>query len=709
VRILVVADVSPLFLVGGGERVLWELAARLGRRGHRVRILSRGPAGAPPAVIHHGVPLRHFPVDRRSLVAFVRSSITAARRAVEEELAAHGADVLHLHQPLSALGALGAPGGRRLPSLYTFHSPAPLEYRLRRGSSQRHPGGIRGAAAAAVLWAIERTCLARATRVHVLSEYSAGVLRRLYGVGEERIARIPGGVDLERFRPVPDRAALRRALGVPADRPLLLTVRNLERRMGLDTLLEALDRARRRRPRMLLLVGGAGSLRAELESRAAALGLDGHVRFLGFVPEPELPGYYAAADAFVLPTRALEGFGLVAIEALACGTPVLGTPVGAIPEILRPLAPSLIFPDATAAGIAEGLDRFFTDLERDRPGAERLREACRRHAERRYAWEGVVEDVEAVLAALARGPAGARCPACGGAPGSARRYGGQPYRLCPGCGTATRLTPPDPDHLRRYYDREYPATFAPERITATRRDVLAGLVGRLERLTGSRRLLDLGCGGGHLLAEATDRGWRAVGTDVSGEACAAARKAGGAAVVQADGTGLPLRDGAVEAATLVNVLDHLADPARAVAEAHRVLAPGGVLAVRVPNGAFHRLGFRLAPLGRWAGLHVYPVLHVHAFTARGLRSLVEAAGFEVLEVRNSTPAAEGPAKGDARPHPALHRARGLVGAAARALEVLSGGRWLLGPSLELYARRPSGAAAGPPAAAPSAIGASDHC
>src|SRR5262249_34591754 len=136
VRIVVVSDVSPVRLLGGAERVLWEQTSRLSARKHVVRVISRTPEGGGPGdMVHGGVAVHHFPVDRRSLTAFVRTSVLGARRAVESVAAAHGADVLHFHQPIGAFGVLTSPLGRRLPSLYTFHSPAPLEYRSRRGMS----------------------------------------------------------------------------------------------------------------------------------------------------------------------------------------------------------------------------------------------------------------------------------------------------------------------------------------------------------------------------------------------------------------------------------------------------------------------------------------------------------------------------------------------------------------------------------------------
>ena len=405
-RLLTVSDVSPVAIAGGGERVLWEQSSRLARVGHRVRIVSRGPADDRRVEVERdGVAIRQFPVDRRSLLRFLRSSILGARRAAAVELARAGADVLHLHQPLSGYGVLRLPAARRIPILYTFLSPAPLEYRSRRGTTGLHRAGLAGRAAVGFLWLVERACLRAASRIHVLSAFSAAQLRTLYRIAPARVVRIPGGVDTGRFRPASDRTAVRAALGIPTGRPVLLTVRNLEPRMGLDALLRAVAILREEVPDLLLLVGGTGGLRAELASQAAALGLGGCVRFLGFVPEAELAAYYQAADFFVLPTRELEGFGLVTVESLACGTPVLGTPVGAIPEVLEAIGPEYVFDGMDAGAIARGTRKHLARLA-DREGYEALRRACAETAVTRFGWDRVVERLERELLDLATPPAG---------------------------------------------------------------------------------------------------------------------------------------------------------------------------------------------------------------------------------------------------------------------------------------------------------------
>ena len=694
-RVLTVSDVSPLTLEGGGERALWELARGLGLRGHDVRVLSRAPAGsAPCTATRDGVRIAEFASPRHRAAGFLRGAVLGARRAAGRWLAQ--TDVLHVHQPLAGYGVLAAAAARGMPALYTFHSPAPLEYRSRRRMTAHHLGGVAGVAGVAGLWLMERACLRRATRIHVLSDFSTSLLWRLYRIPADRVVKIPGGADLARFHPAGDRTQVRAGLGLPLDRPLLLTVRNLETRMGLDTLVDALAILVRRVPDVLLLIGGAGSLRAVLQAQVEAAGLAKHVTFLGFVPDADLPRYYQAADAFVLPTRELEGFGLVTVEALACGTPVLGTRVGATPELLEPLDPLLVLEGGGAPGMAADLAAFLDRQRRAPDAVARLRAACRVHAEARYGWDRAVADLERVLADLAARrpvspPLAEACEACGGPLEPSRLiYAGRRYHRCPQCGARRVAAVPSGADVRVEYETHYPRRFPPARVDAARRQVLAAVLARANALATPGRLLDVGCAGGHFLAAAAAAGWRAVGSDLAHTACVAAR-AEGRAVVQADAGALPFGDAALDAVSLVNVLDHTTRPRAVVHEAARVLRPGGLLVLRVPNGAFHApwaavLG-RLGPFVRWHRLDVYPVLHVFAFRPAALRRLVEGCGFEVLVIRPSglagcAPGAKGWPSGAAR-----RLLRGLTAGAAAAAAAVSAGRWVLAPSIEVYARR----------------------
>src|SRR5213080_28200 len=691
-RVLMVSDVSTSPAEGGGTRMLWEQSSRLVARGHDVRVVCRATTDGEAATAERqGVRIRRFAVDRRTVRRFVVSSVLGARRVVTLELRDAPADVLHVHQPLAGVGVLMSPAVRGLPRLYSFHSPAPLEFRSRRGMTAHHRSGWAGRIGLTALWGTERACLRRATAIHVLSDYSAEQLWKLYGVPRDRVVKIPGAADTTWFRPAADRAAVRTRLGLPAERPLLLTVRNLERRMGLDLLIRAMAILKRDRPEALLLIGGVGSVRQELESFSEALGLREQVRFLGFIPDEALPLYYQAADVFILPTRELEGFGLVTVEALACGTPVLGTPVGATPEILLPLSPSLVFRGLAPETMAEDLRRFLEVERRDPEAHARLRAACRRHAEAHYAWDRTIDALEDELSRLAARPAAppgppVLCPACEGETRpSSLLYRGAPYRQCPRCRSSVVAAPPTVLELQHYYQTEYPRRFSPACVDAERGDLFVSVLDRLDKLgvrpTPDWLLLAVGCGGGHLLGAARGRGWRAVGTDLSWQACAITHQGVGRGAVQADAGRLPFRDGSLGVVTLVNVVDQAGEPKAILGEAHRVLARGGLLALRVPNASFHRPWVKtlsaLGPFARWREWDAYPIVHHFAFTGHGLRALVERAGFTVLELKNSALIAGG----------ARSWRRALAAVAAASVARASRNRWLAGPSIELYARK----------------------
>jgi SAM-dependent methyltransferase len=229
--------------------------------------------------------------------------------------------------------------------------------------------------------------------------------------------------------------------------------------------------------------------------------------------------------------------------------------------------------------------------------------------------------------------------------------------------------------------------------------MFASILDRLASAGGKTRLLDIGCGGGHLLASASRRGWRAAGTDISHATCVTAG-ALGYRVAQADAAALPFRDACADAVCLVNVLDHTPDPLLTLREAFRVLVPGGRVAIRVPNAAFHRPWIRLltslGPLARWRGWDRYPVLHLFPFSAGGLRRIVQRAGFRIDAVQNSLRATDHAAEhGQGARARFLHGMLRLITTQARVMDTLSRGGVLTGPSIELHAERPREDSGGP--------------
>jgi glycogen synthase len=120
-------------------------------------------------------------------------------------------------------------------------------------------------------------------------------------------------------------------------------------------LIDAIAQVRLRHPDVLLLIGGRGPMAAELRSRIELKGLGKNVRLLGFVPDDKLALLYRAADFSVVPTVALEGFGLITLESLATGTPVLVTPVGGLPDAVSALSSELVLASTAPGDIAQGI------------------------------------------------------------------------------------------------------------------------------------------------------------------------------------------------------------------------------------------------------------------------------------------------------------------------------------------------------------------
>jgi glycosyltransferase involved in cell wall biosynthesis len=378
------------FFAPGNSRFGFDMDRLLARRGHEIHVLAavgeRGPADGAEI---EGVRFHTYPF-RGDLSGWSRYRWAA--RENRDRFAglqqALGFDVLVLNQPICATAVTAVPEAQPLPRVYSFLSPWAAEWEA------EHPEVGWAGRLVNSAWRdwLEGRALDRADRVFVESDFIRGQLRgRHPAVPDSKVTLVPGSVDLARFAPDGSQASNRARFGIGPG-PVVLTVRRLVERMGIDLLLRAAARI----PDLQVVVGGEGPHRERFEALARELGV--RARFLGFVPDEDLPPLYRAADLFVLPTRALEGFGLVAIEAMACGTPALGTPVGAIPEVLGPLG--LVVAAPTEEAIGEGIRRFFSDRDPALPAR------CREHVAGRYDWYTTAAQVEAVLLEVIRESAG---------------------------------------------------------------------------------------------------------------------------------------------------------------------------------------------------------------------------------------------------------------------------------------------------------------
>lgn len=239
---------------------------------------------------------------------------------------------------------------------------------------------------------IEQTTYNRCDRFIVLSKAFGNILHQEYQIPWDKIHVIPGGVNIDKFQPNLSRQAARQQLNWPESRPILFTSRRLVHRVGLDKLLQALAIIKPKVPDIWLAIAGRGHIQATLEQQAQELGLENNVKFLGFLADEQLPLAYQAANLTVMPSQSFEGFGLAITESLACGTPVLCTPIGGMPEILTPFSPELITTSAEANAIAEKLKQILL-AEIPIPS----REDCRQYAVTNFDWQKIAQKVRRVI------------------------------------------------------------------------------------------------------------------------------------------------------------------------------------------------------------------------------------------------------------------------------------------------------------------------
>ena len=372
----------------GFARVVTDTSRLLASRGHEVTVLA--PRLEQTTIDqHNGLDVRRtlarrWPKTLTDVVEVARH--TAALRSMRF-------DVVVAHSPPTAVGVTAAQLAP--PLVVVYHASGLRELRFLRS---RLPVGRERMVTylrEPPLALLARIAAHSATRTLVLSEFAQSIFLAEHPKEGHRVRRVSGGVDVNWFSPGDGISAARARLGLRDQAlrdqaSLLLTARRFVPRMGLDELLHAVAELRASLDIRLALVGG-GMLDAKLRRLCADLGLSKDVLFVGTVPDAELRDWYRAADLFVLPTVADEGFGMVTAEALASGTPVVGTPVGATPELLSPLDSRLVAegtdPAALAAAIRGGLALATSEFGR----------RCRQYACARFGWDNVIPAWEGAL------------------------------------------------------------------------------------------------------------------------------------------------------------------------------------------------------------------------------------------------------------------------------------------------------------------------
>jgi glycosyltransferase involved in cell wall biosynthesis len=358
---------------GGAGNTAYRFALGQAERGHHVEVFTAAAPGDPPpdggAIVHREDPV--FAIGNAPLIPRI------ARL--------RGFDVLHIHYPFifgveMLLASRLGRHGRDAAVLVHYKNELI-------GEGGRRP----------LFAAYERLTppllIRHADRVCVLSAdhaESVPYLRALRRRRPERVVEMPNGVDSEAFSPGPD-PGLRERLGVGPDAVVAAFVATLDRAHHFKRLDVAIDAiAASGHPDLHLVVAGDGELRPDFEARAAACGIADRVHFLGRIPHAELPGVLRAADLFLLTTEPPESFGIVLIEAMACGLPVVATEYPGVRAVVDEGVNGLLVRAGDPVATATALERLAADpAQRERLGAN-----GRAKAEREWSWPRLLDRMD---------------------------------------------------------------------------------------------------------------------------------------------------------------------------------------------------------------------------------------------------------------------------------------------------------------------------
>jgi D-inositol-3-phosphate glycosyltransferase len=362
---------SPLEQPGTGDAgglnvYVVELSRQLAELGTEVEVFTRATRSSlpPTADLHPGVTVRHVhagpfeEVARIDLPAWM-CAFTADVLRIEAEHEPGWFDLIHSHYWLS--GQVGLTVARRwgVPLVHTAHTLAKVKNRSLAAGDHPEP---------AVRVHGEQQVVAAASRLVASTTDESRHLVDLYGADPAAVDVVAPGVDLAVFQPG-DIAASRRHLGLPADRELLLFVGRIQPLKAPEVLLLATAELLRRDPTLrdrltVAVLGGPSGSGLErpdsLVKLAADLGVSDVVLFRPPAPQPELAHWYRAATAIVVPSHS-ESFGLVALEAQACGTPVVAAAVGGLRTAVADNSSGVLITDRNPAAYADALARILEE------------------------------------------------------------------------------------------------------------------------------------------------------------------------------------------------------------------------------------------------------------------------------------------------------------------------------------------------------------
>ena len=385
---------------GGMNVYVRELTRHLGKKGVHVDVFTRSQDEHVPHVLHdlgYGNRVVHIPsgpevpMPKQELVQYLPRFV----QGIQEFSNIKGLkyDLLHTHYWMSGIAGRDLKAIWKIPIVHMFHTLGLMKQRV-----ARQPGEAEGE----YRLEGEREVMRIADRIVAATPAEMAQIQWLYKVKTDNVVIIPPGVDTSHFYPIlPDEA--KEYIGVPPCERMLLYVGRIEPLKGIDTLIQAIAILRKMGVYVCLsVIGGEPNPSAEtentemnrLQEMCANAGLSDLVTFLGKRGQDSLPYYYSGAEAVVVPSH-YESFGMVALEAMACGAPVVASQVGGLAYLVKDGETGFTVPVDDPKALAERL----AILINDQPLRQRLgRQAAQ--AAREYAWENIADRIISVYQEL---------------------------------------------------------------------------------------------------------------------------------------------------------------------------------------------------------------------------------------------------------------------------------------------------------------------
>ncbi len=380
--------------IGGSFFLASEQARALADQGHHLFFICCGLHEEDKLTIEteDGIEVWRYPKPAETASGFhkLKHHLKWSQKSVAKLFAQDKIDYAIGNTPLQSLGFLQERENQTIPFCYQVHSPFPDELK-----AQQRKSSISERIKIVVAKRIEKKIVRKSDVIVGSSQFTQSRLVSLYGNSIlKKFRLVPGMVDVENFHSSTNRNELRNTMSLEwqTDKTIFFTLRRLEHRMGIEDLIKAAVILKKKNDQFRILIGGSGSMKTELTSLVSQLGLEDVISFLGRIPDDSLASSYSTADCFVLPTRAMECFGLIVLEAFACDTPVIGSDAGAIPELVGQQKGNWSFPSGNAEVLANRMQQFLSgELIAD----DSLREIAEKYSYEKMMplWcEGIVEN-----------------------------------------------------------------------------------------------------------------------------------------------------------------------------------------------------------------------------------------------------------------------------------------------------------------------------